>query len=237
MPISDLSLLGYLYNTDKAYYHNYCGLYQKHFQGIRWKRLNILEIGVGVPDVPTWGGESLRMWKKYFPNSQIFGLDIAEKIGLEEDRIKIFCGDQSDPDFLRQVVDKIGRLDIVIDDGSHINEHVIASFNVLFPLLADEGIYVVEDVQTSYWHNHYGGDSNDLNNPRTMMTMLKSLADGLNFQEFIRSDYEPSYFDRHVVGLHFYHNLVFIEKGLNSEPGGTGGRPSLEINASTSAKS
>jgi demethylmacrocin O-methyltransferase len=114
------------------------------------------------------------------------------------------------------MVGQMGGLDIVIDDGSHINEHVIASFRTLFPLLAEGGIYAIEDTQTSYWPE-CGGDSYNLNNPNTTMNFLKTLTDGLNYEELQRKDYTPSYFDQNIVSLHFYHNLVILYKGRNEE--------------------
>jgi demethylmacrocin O-methyltransferase len=156
------------------------------------------------------------MWKYYFPKGSIYSLDIKDKSAIQEDRIKIFQGNQNDPDFLHYVVGQMGGLDIVIDDGSHINEHVITSFRTLFPLLAEGGIYAIEDTQTSYWPE-YGGDSFNLNNTNTIMNFLKTLTDGLNYKEIQRKDYRPTYFDQKIVSLHFYHNLVIIYKGRNEE--------------------
>ena len=115
-----------------------------------------------------------------------------------------------------EVTEEIGEIDIIIDDGSHINEHVIDTFKLLFPKLNDGGIYVVEDTQTSYWKD-YGGDSEDLNNSKTIMNFFKSLTDGLNNKEFIKSNYKQSYFDKKIISMHFYHNLIFIYKGNNNE--------------------
>ncbi len=226
MPINDLHLIAYLYGTDKWGYHNYIDQYQRHFRALRNARINLLEIGIGGYEKPNSGGESLRMWKKYFPHACIYGVDIFDKSGVNEKRIKTFRGSQNDPEFLAWVVNQIGKLDVVIDDGSHINEHIVTSFDVLFPLLQPNGLYVIEDLQTSYWSN-YGGNSIDFNDPKTAMCTLKALTDGLNHQDFITADHSPSYFDTHVVGVHFYHNMAFIEKGLNNEPPGAMGRPSL----------
>ena len=212
----NLTALANIYGSDKWRSHWYIPHYEKHFKNLRTKELKILEIGVGGYEDPNAGGESLRMWKYYFPKSQIYSIDIHEKSSIEEHRIKIFRGSQNDPDFLRKVVEQIGGLDIVIDDGSHINEHVIASFRTLFPLLADGGIYTIEDTQTSYWPK-FGGDSYDLNSPNTIMSFLKALTDKLNYEEIARKDYQPFYLDRNIVSLHFYHNLVFIYKGKNEE--------------------
>jgi hypothetical protein len=185
-------------------------------------KLNILEIGVGGYEDPHSGGSSLRMWKYYFPNSKIYGIDISDKTALQERRIKIFQGDQSDEKFLRDVFNRIGSLDIVIDDGSHVNEHVILSFKTLFPLINRGGIYSVEDTEHSYSPN-FGGDNDNLNNPRTMMNFFKSLTDGLNHEDlqFFKPGYQPSYFDRNVLSIHFYHNLIMLHKGME-RPGASG---------------
>jgi demethylmacrocin O-methyltransferase len=179
-----------------------------------------LEIGIGGYDNPKVGGNSLRMWKVYFPNSNIFGIDIYDKTYHEEHRIKSFRGSQIDEDFLRGVVQEIGKVDIIIDDGSHRSDHIITTFKILFPLMDLNGIYVVEDLQTSYWDTMAGeswGGSTDLTAPYTSMNHFKSLIDGLNYEEFALDEYTPSYFDKHIISMHFYHNLLFIYKGLNNE--------------------
>ena len=212
----DLIKLATIYGTDKWNAHWYAQHYHRHFQGLRKKRLKILEIGVGGDDDPKRGGASLRMWKKYFPNGQIYSIDIHDKSFLQEQRIRIFRGSQADEVFLRKVYSEIGPVDIIIDDGSHINEHVISTFKVLFPLLKDGGIYVGEDLQTSYWPN-YGGDSSNLNSPATSMGFFKALVDGINHVEFERPDYVPAYFDTNITAVHFYHNMVFVYKGRTVE--------------------
>lgn len=220
----NLNRLASLFGTDKWGRHSYTRYYQNHFESLRRKRLNILEIGVGGDDNPRCGGGSLRMWKAYFPNSHVYGIDIHDKAYHNEPRIETFQGSQSDEAFLRYVASQIGRIDIVIDDGSHISQHVITSFKILFPLLSDNGVYVIEDTQTSYWVK-YGGDSCNLNNPITSMGFLKSLIDGLNCEEYEIENYMPSYFDQYIVAMHFYHNLVFIQKGFNNKNSKTQVKP------------
>lgn len=85
---------------------------------------------------------------------------------------------------LDNVICEIGELDIIIDDGSHINEHIIESFKILFPKLKDGGIYAVEDTQTSYWVD-FGDDIQNLDNPKTTMNFFKNLTDSLNNKEFV----------------------------------------------------
>ena len=212
----NLPRLATIYGTDKWGHHWYAAHYARHFQHLRRKKITVFEIGVGGYENPLEGGWSLRMWRRYFPKAQIVGLDYYDKSPHAEKRIRIYRGDQSDEKLLRQIVAETGRPDIIIDDGSHQNRHVIKSFEVLFPLLADEGIYAVEDTQTAYWPAD-GGSSDDLRNAPTSMRLLKDLVDGLNHEEFMKPGYRPSYSDQNITAVHFYHNLVFIQKGRNQE--------------------
>jgi Cephalosporin hydroxylase len=211
----DLRMLAGAYFTDKWSSHWYAQHYEDRFRQVRRRKLSILEIGIGGYDDPRMGGGSLRMWRTYFPNGRVYGIDIYEKSAHNRRRIKTFRGSQTDPLFLDSVVREIGKIDIIIDDGSHRNEDVLLTFQHLFPHLADGGFYVVEDTQTSYWPNH-GGDSSGGNNPHTTMGYFKSLTDGLNWEEF-RGDRSPSYLDLNIKSIAFYHNLIFITKGTNRE--------------------
>lgn len=198
--------------------HMYARHYEHHFRHFRHlDNITILEIGVGGYEDPHMGGESLRMWKEYFPKAKIVSLDFYDKTPLQEDRIRIYQGSQDDPELLQRIYQECGGFDIIIDDGSHCNKHVIASFNILFPLLKLGGIYAIEDLQTSYWSQTFGGSSLELNSLSTSMGFLKSLVDGLNHAEFDLLNYQPTYFDKHITSIHFYHNLAFVYKGENDE--------------------
>ena len=125
-----LQQIGNKHQTDKSRhtYKNitYLDIYEKFFKHKREAVKNFVEIGV-------LNGASLRTWKDYFPNANIFGIDIdPECKNLEEDRIKIFIGDQNDDDFLKTIKTEIPQIDILIDDGSHITRHQIKTFNYLF---------------------------------------------------------------------------------------------------------
>ncbi len=213
---NNLIKLAIIFGTDKYGSHWYMPHYQKHFNRYKNKKLKILEIGIGGGKDPLYGAKSLRVWKTFFRRSTIYGIDIYNKKALEEKRIKLFQGDQTDKAFLQDLIKTMGRVDIIIDDGSHINSHIITTFEILFPLLKTGGLYVVEDMQTSYWPN-YGGDSENLHNPDTAVNYFRNLIDGLNHKEFIKPGYVPTYCDRNIIAMHFYHNLLFIYKGDNNE--------------------
>lgn len=213
----DLIRLGEFFGTDKWGSHWYLQHYQKHFKDWRRRRLKLLEIGVGGYDDWAKGGNSLRMWKAYFRNANIFGIDIHDKRQYEEERIRIFQGSQTDEAFLRKVVSEAGGLDIIIDDGSHVNEHVVRTFEILFPLMRSPGIYVVEDTQTSYWPGYGGTSGETTGGVQTTMGYFTRLVHSLNYQEFLPDSPLRTPFDGAVVAAHFYHNLLFIHKGENSE--------------------
>jgi len=211
-----LDNLAKIYKTDKWGDHYYTKHYETHFKKLRFKKIKLLEIGVGGFEDPFSGGNSLRMWKRYFPFGIIYSIDIYDKSSHEEDRIRIFKGSQTDEDFLMNVIKETSEIDLIIDDGSHINEHVIATFKILFPFLKKGGIYVIEDTQTSYWPES-GGRSENLDTSHTTMNFFKRLADGLNYKELMIPDYIPTYFDKSITSIHFYHNLIFVYKGDNNE--------------------
>jgi hypothetical protein len=213
---SDLNKLALIWGSDKWGAHWYTQHYHYHFKALRNLKLNVLEIGIGGYDDTMQGGKSLLTWKAYFKKSKIFGIDLYDKSFLNDNRITTFKGSQIDKPFLKEVCNSIGNIDIIIDDGSHINSHIIESFLFLFPQLNQNGIYVVEDLETSY-HPEYGGDSKNLQNPNTAINFFKALADCLNHSERIDSDFSPSYLDKNIIGVHFYHNMVFVQKGLNNE--------------------
>ena len=213
---SNLTKLADLHGSDKWGQHRYTPHYQRQFERFRGKAVRLLEIGVGGYHDPRAGGASLRMWKDFFPRAEIFAIDLYDKRPLQEARIRIFQGSQDEPEFLAEVVAAMGRVDLVIDDGSHRCEHVQASFEFLFPHLSEGGLYVVEDTQTSYWPRA-GGDSENLSNPQATIPFFLERVHGLHHREILSSAYTPTCWDETIAGLHFYPNLIFVEKGKNLE--------------------
>jgi hypothetical protein len=210
-----LSELAEEFGSDKWGVHRYTPHYEHHFSALRDQAIVVLELGIGGYSREKEGGASLRMWKWFFARAQVVGVDIQDKSFVDEPRITSFQGSQTDRALMRRIVKKYGAPTVVIDDGSHRSPHVIKSFGILFPLLPSGGLYVIEDIQTSYWPQWKG--SLDLDDPTTSMAMVKRLLDGLNHEEFLDVDYQPSYTDLNVVAVHCYHNLVVIEKGDNRE--------------------
>jgi hypothetical protein len=131
------------YDTDKnTHFHNYTRQYNTLLNDFRDKSIKYLEIGV-------FNGGSIKAFRETFKKSTcILGLDIDNRCKTYEDvenNIFIEIGNATDRNFIEQITKKYGSFDIILDDGSHTNKDVIKSFELLFPLLNDNGLYIVED--------------------------------------------------------------------------------------------
>ena len=200
------------YNCDKLD-HAYIEIYEKYFANLKNQRLNLLEIGVS-------DGASIKVWSDYFVNSNVVGIDIKnidiEKKGLDRKNINIYQGSQSDKSFIDKIIGIHKNFDIIIDDGSHYPKDVIKSFDLLFPVLNLNGLYFVEDLQTSYNHFFFG-NAFDLKYSKTHMNFFKHLTDSLNYQEIANPLYRKRKYDSKITNLSFYHNLVVVRKGINNK--------------------
>ncbi len=208
----DLTSLARIYQTDKCGRHFYTPVYSHWFSDLRFKSVRLLEIGIGGYAKSRMGGNSLRMWKSYFPNGIITGIDIYDKTDLAENRIRIYTGNQADADFLNRVSDAEGPFDIIIDDGSHMQSHVIKSFVTLFPLMSSGGIYVIEDTQTSYWPK-FEGSTKEMDTVDSSMNYFINRIHHVNKSEWIKEDLQKEYPAVGIASISFYHNLIFITKG------------------------
>src|SRR5580693_3625879 len=131
---------------------HYFEIYDRYFSKYRGTDVHFLEIGVSH-------GGSLQMWKDYFgPKAKIFGVDVNPFCKqFEEDQVTIFIGDQADKKILSHLKREMPRLDIVLDDGGHTMEQQINTFEALYPHISAHGLYLCEDMHTSYWKKYGGG--------------------------------------------------------------------------------
>lgn len=178
--------------------------YCKYFESYVDKKFNLLEIGIAH-------GDSLRIYRDYFKNANICGLDIDEKKFII-DGVEFFSGDQSNTRDLKKITNKYENFDIIIDDGSHVNSHIISSFKFLFPYLNNNGLYIIEDLQTSYFPR-YGGSRLNLKKKNTSMNFLKSLTDEINYEGFNKPFYKKTSYAGKISNISFFQNCVIIKKG------------------------
>lgn len=163
--------------------------------------VRMLEIGV-------YRGGSLALWRNFLgERATIYGVDVVPECAAydgQHGRVRI--GSQDDPDFLRRVVAEMGGVDIVLDDGSHICSHQRIAFDALFPLLSDGGIYLIEDMHTSYWR-YYGGG---LRRPGSAIEFLKRKVDELHSHYFHRGmNRDPS---TEIESVQFFDSIAAVRK-------------------------
>lgn len=143
-----LESIGYKKKTDKSsIVHDYLKVYDFFMSKFRNDKFTFMELGVGFEPNK---GASLKMWKEYFSLATIVGVDVRKDCkAIEEDRIRIEIGDCSDPSYLANIQTEYNP-SIIVDDASHKWSHQIVAFETLFPRLPSGGIYVCEDIHTSF---------------------------------------------------------------------------------------
>lgn len=191
-------------------WHHYFDIYDRHFSRYRGTDVHVMEIGV-------FHGGSLQMWKDYFgPRAKIYGVDINPYCKqLEEDRVEIFIGNQEDRDFLQSVADAVPRIDILIDDGGHKMRQQITTFEALFPHIDKHGVYLCEDLHTSYWREFDGGAGRK----GTFIEYSKHFIDSINaWHSRQPRKLKVSEFTRSAYSLHYYDSVLVIEKKPIEEP-------------------
>lgn len=190
-------------------FDHYIEIYERYFSQYIDKEVVILEIGISH-------GGSLQMWKRYFGDkARIYAVDInPECKKLEEVNVKVFIGSQEDKSFLSLLANEIPRPDIIIDDGGHTMNQQIASFEVLYSYLRDDGIYLCEDTCTSYWYEYGGG----LYRKNTFVEYSKKLIDHLYAWHFKNNKVTVGNFTRSTNAIHFYDSMVVFEKLQRTPP-------------------
>lgn len=188
-------------HTDKfsGKWKHYFDIYDRYLQRFVGQEFTLLEIGVSQ-------GGSLQIWKKYFGDKvKIVGIDIDPNSMYSESQIQTFCGDQSDPKFLDSVLQQVGLPDVIIDDGSHIQQHVMATFSMLYPILKENGVYVIEDTHTAYWRDWSGG----IQSPFNFVSIASKMVHDVNLQH-IKEPYTPVMPD--LKSISFYDSMIILEK-------------------------
>jgi hypothetical protein len=181
---------------------HYFDIYERHFERFRMQSPVMLEIGV-------MGGGSLAMWREYFgEGARIIGLDINPNCKRHEAiDIEIVIGSQSDEAVLQAIKTRYPRIDIVLDDGSHNSQDMIASFTHLYDHVQPRGVYMVEDTHANYWPDWGGG----VKLPGTFMEFTKDKLDEINAVH-TRKAIPVSRFTTSTEFLAVYDSVVVFEK-------------------------
>jgi hypothetical protein len=167
---ASLGTIALRHGTDKAEpVRGWMPIYEHLLEPRRHEHIRLLEIGI-------FDGASIRTWREYLPNAEIIAVDIDPSAArYRSEGFTILIGDQGDSDFLREVGGH-GPFDVVIDDGSHYSHHQKAGLAALWPVVNAGGVYVVEDIHTSYLGRWLGG----YRKSGTFVEHVKELVDDPN---------------------------------------------------------
>jgi hypothetical protein len=204
-------------------WRHYFEIYERYFSRFVGNAPTYLEIGVSQ-------GGSLDLFQTYLgETARIIGMDIDP--GCKQwarEGVEIVIGDQSNADFMSQVVGPMGPFDIIVDDGGHTSDQQLVSFLTLFPRLKEGGVYLVEDTHTTFWlgfqSSRFGINFYDF--ARGLVEKLtlyhidqRSMAryqlppserqGAIGFENFAATD---------IFGIHFYDSVIVFEKRKRGEP-------------------
>ena len=195
------------HGTDKATHNRtdklcYLDIYESYFKKFQHKKINILEIGIRE-------GSSIDTWEEYFPNANIFGVDIEERCKKHErDRVKITIGDATEKSTIDAINPENFKYDIIIDDGSHKNEDIEKSFRLLWDKVSPQGMYIIEDL-----YNTYGSTDRDILKDSSGISTNKREDISVFFSSIIRDVDTPS---KNKLAVHFWDSICVIIKSKNT---------------------
>jgi hypothetical protein len=225
------TLIDFFENHEHRMIHkwmHYFEIYERHFSQFRKKKISLLEFGV-------LHGGSLQMWKYYFgKNAKIYGADIDPRCAeLAEENITILNCNQEDRDSLSSIRNTLPKFDIIIDDGGHTMLQQKLTFEEMYAHVKDGGIYLCEDMHTSYWPGHFGGG---YKSESSFMEYTKNLVDQLNAWYSQDNLLQVNEFTKSTFAIHYYDSIIVIEKRPIVKPlARMKGTPSFPLNAAEQA--
>ena len=170
----------------------YISEFEHIFQRFRDAEINLFEIGVQ-------NGGSLEIWAKYFPKAErIIGCDIDEtckNLEFSDPRISVIIGNANSDEVEDRLSRSISGLDIVIDDGSHKSSDIIKSFSRYIKYQNLNGLYIIEDLHTSYWNEYEGG----LHNPYSAVSFLKRIVDLANYEHWANDQRRTEFLEPYIT--------------------------------------
>ena len=195
--MNTLTQLGIKYSTDKAFFHSFTDFYNEYFMDIANSNtnINILELGI-------FKGASLKMLGEYFKNATIYAIDIDDACvnNYYGENIKTFNCSQIDFITLKKLFNNI-TFDIIIDDGSHITSHQQLSLGFLFPFLKKNGIYVCEDLHTSFCKDYLDTDISTLH-------ILENYKNTRDIQISLLNERENKYLKDNITDIKLYYRTT-----------------------------
>lgn len=200
--------IGEIHYNNKVVKNAYQNIYSKFISFIEFeKEAGMVEIGSS--------NSSLNFWLNIFSNVFLYSADINNDY-IERDRYKLIQMDQSIEKELKNLKSHINhKLYLIIDDGSHIADHQLLTFNNLFPLLENNGVYIIENIECSYWSKRsiYGYETKyGYKHPDSIVEIFKNIVDCVN-KDFIKEEIiSPIEHIDKIQNIIFSRNCIIITK-------------------------
>jgi len=185
---------------------HYFPIYERYLSRFVGSNVRVLEIGV-------FRGGGIDLLADYLgPAAHLVGFDIDPTArDLTDPRFPVVIGDQANPADLARVQEEHGPFDVIIDDGGHTVNQQITSAEVLFPLLNDAGVYLIEDVHTSYWDEYRDAGAVSL------LDWARERLDDLNAYHFSEQE-QLTVWQLHLRAVHVFDSIVVMEKDISYPP-------------------
>jgi len=210
--------------SDKVTNHNYHVMYGSTLAPFMRLPVRLLEIGV-------FDGKSLQLWQRLFPKHELIaGIGFGDGKAVQDtfkrhlnDKHVLYTGSQSDSEFLDKVFEDLDgkKFDIIIDDGSHVPWHQVFTLEYIFDsFLKDGGVYIIEDIETSYWDlpgasiYGYSVPNAGIGKHGNFVEKMKNVADVINRGMLLDSEYSVLHnaVDHLMSHITFSKNCVIIQK-------------------------
>lgn len=195
---------------------HYFDVYERHFERFRGRSPRVLELGISH-------GGSLQMWRWYFgPGATIVGIDIEERVAeFDGDGAHVHVGSQSDPAFLAELASRYGPFDVVIDDGSHWYADQLASLHALWDSVTDGGVYLVEDVHTSYIERYDGGlgrDDTFIGETKRLIDEVHGFWHAGDADDMRGTSDDASHWTRTLEAVHVHDSIIVLDRARRERP-------------------
>jgi len=180
-------------------YDSYFATYETLLQKYVDREVTIVEVGI-------FNGGSLFMWRKFFgPKARIIGIDLnPDAREWEKHGFEIYIGDQSSDTFWTELFQKVGKVDVLIDDGGHTNRQQIVTSHYAIQNINDGGVLIVEDVHTNYFRE-FGNPSR-----YSFVNFAHRIVDGINSRSYSLRRIYTQYSSR-VYSVSFFESMVAFQ--------------------------
>ncbi len=183
--------------------NSYFNIYESLFKEFKNKPITFVEVGI-------FGGGSLFMWKNYFhPKSRIIGIDLnPDSKSYEKYGFEIFIGDQQDENFWKKFYKKVGKIDILLDDGGHTDLQQTQTLISSIKNVKENGIIAVEDVHTSYF-TEFGNPSKNsfVNYSKKIIDLINYRYSGLN-KSMKKKNELNNLFKKNIYSVSFHESII-----------------------------